>query len=514
MNLTYKPSARRVVPNWRYYEATLAAGELNNWKLARPRVDSYSIEGYAELWEAHHSLYRAGDLLSAAVSNGCEDKGVVKDAASFILEKESIATNSLIEVARRVLGESLSTPHLSKIEIDRLKSCTAKEDIRGTIHTIRQRLHSMPYNPFLYVDLSRAYLLMGQTDKAKEAIERALFYGATDRFVARSAARLFIHMRDLDRAHEVIRAQGAVAVDPWLMATEVSISMLRERTSNYVKTGLALIDSGNCSPFGFTELASSLGTLELSAGANRKSNKLFRKALIAPNDNSLAQVQWARSYDPISFDVDSHVANAFEVRTYDAIHKGDYNLARHEAVSWICDMPYAHKPINIGYSICLTGLQDFNLASAILDIGLRLDDTDPFLLNNKAYCSARAGQVNEAREIINKLVASSRLDDSPRWRVCVPATEGIVLYRGNQIKEGAKKYEEAIRIAKQIADENGDSELYRKALLNYCRERLRAGDGDADMVFSEAKAISIKNDELELKQLFEEVHNEYNHKRK
>lgn len=510
MDLSYKPKKRRVVPNWRYYEATLIAGELNEWRMSRREGKTYAIDDYVELWKKHKSLFRAGDLISAAITNGREDNDVVKDAAKFILDREKDATYSMLNSARKLMGvDALANTPYSK-EAERLRECTATKNIRDYIHNLRLRLQLVPYNPYLYVDLSRAYLLLGQTAKAQEAIEQALHYGATDRFVARSAARFYLHLQDRDRAYDVIRAKGAVACDPWLMAAEISINMLREKTSNYIKKGREIIESGNCSPFGFTELASSIGTLELSAGANRKSNKLFRKALIDPNDNSLAQVQWVSSFEHLSLKLDASVNNDYEVRTIEAITKGDADLAIHEAVSWICDMPFAHKPINIGYTICTNLLKDFALASDILDVGLRSDDNNPLLLNNKAYCSARANDLTTAKDAFEKLNRSSRKSESQSMKVCIPATEGLILYRSGQNVEGSNKYKEAISIAKKITETTEEKDLYKKAVLNYCREKLIAKDGDPNKILEEAKNAAIGTENVELKLLFEEITNEYN----
>ena len=508
MNLPYKPKERRVVPNWRYYENTLAAGELDGWKVPKLVRDPYSIEDYKELWQGHHSLYRAGDLLSAAITNGRENDESVKDAANYILDQGNAPTQTMLHSALRILGSENKEATSSKVEINRLRECTAVNDIYSFIHTIRMRLHLMPYNPFLYVDLSRAYLLLGQTGKAEDAMKKALHFGADNRFVARSAARFYLHMSDRERAHELIRAKGAVAVDPWLMAAEISINMLMGKTSSYIKKGRAIIDSGNCSPFGYTELASSIGTQELYAGSNRNSNKLFRKAMIAPNDNSLAQIQWVNSFDPLKFDLNVQVNNDYEVRTFDAWIQGRYDEAAHEAVSWICDMPFSHKPINIGYTICSNFTHDFALASAILDVGLRTDESNPFLLNNKAYCAARDNQIEVAKETFEKLQAISCLDNSLSWKVCVPATEGLILYRDGKHKEGAVKYQEAITIAQQADTEEGKF-LSRKAKLNYCRERLIAGDESPVKVMEEVSEIIPEEKEAELKILLNEIKSEF-----
>lgn len=511
MNLTYKPRDRRVVPNWRYYETTLAAGELDNWRVARSKRNTYSIDEYEHLWNEHNSIYRAGDLISAAITNGKEESAAVKDAAEYILEREKESTRSLLESAQKVLGLEAMGGSASKIEIERLKECTSTEEIRKYIHNVRQRLQIMPYNPFLYVDLSRAYLLNGQNQKAEDAILQAIHFGASDRFVARSAARFYLHTQDKDRAYELIRAKGAVSSDPWLLSAEITINMLRGKTSNYINKGRDLIESGNCIPFGFTELASTIGTLELSAGSNRKSNKLFRKALIAPNDNSLAQVQWVKSFEPLPFDVNTSVRNDYEVRTYEALSNGDFDRARHEAVSWICDMPFSHKPINVGSEICIKYLHDFSLASAIIDVGLRSDDTSPYLLNNKAYCLARSGDIPGAKEAFERLQSSPQRDESAiDWMVCTRATEGLIFYRDHNLELGAAKYKEAIDIAKKTCEEDGNSDLYKKAVLNYCRERIIAKDGDTKNAFTEASSIILGEGDNELRLLYEEIVEEFN----
>lgn len=515
MNYEYQPEARRVIPNWRYYESTLDAGELDNWMLTHSNEKSYNIENYIQLWKEHQSIYRAGDLLSAAITNGVKNNEFVNNAACFILERQDVSTHSMLLSAKKVLGITSGNSQ-SEIEIERLRECTDIKDIRKYIHTLRQRLHLIPHNPFLYVDLSRAYLLLGQNRKAENSILQALHFGASNRFVARSAARFYLHKKDMDRAYEVIRANGAVSIDPWLMASEISINMLRNKTSNYIKKGREIIDSGQCHPFGYTELATAIATLEYESGSNRLSNKLFRKALRDPNDNSLAQIQWINSSESLSLDISASVRNDYEVKTIDAINQCDYERARHEAVSWICDMPFAHKPINIGYSICVNALQDYALASAILDVGLRLDETNPFLLNNKAYCLARTGQILEAKKTFDRLINSNRINESRDLKVCIPATQGLIYYRNKEYTAGAEKYTEAINIAAQQMLQSGDgSKLYKKAILNYCREKIVARDGDIHQALDEArKMFAQEENDTELKLLFEEVTNEYNNQLK
>ena len=47
-------------------------------------------------------------------------------------------------------------------------------------------------------------------------------------------------------------------------------------------------------------------------------------------------------------------------------------------------------------------------------------------------------------------------------------------------------------------------------MLNYCREKLIAKDGDPNKIIEEAKNVAIGTENVELKLLFEEITNEYN----
>lgn len=129
--------------------------------------------------------------------------------------------------------------------------------------------------------------MIGQAKQSIEVMNIALALDSTNRFVSRSAARLFVHVEDLDRAHYVIKHNEQINSDPWLIASEISVNLLRNRSSSLVKKGLEMVNSGDYSPFSLSELMSSLGTLEFIKGTQKKSKVFFNKSLIKPNDNAL-----------------------------------------------------------------------------------------------------------------------------------------------------------------------------------------------------------------------------------
>ena len=90
--------------------------------------------------------------------------------------------------------------------------------------------------------------------------------------------------------------------DPWLLAAEISSKALMDKNSNYIKHAKAIIKSQNYSAFNLTEIRSAVATSELLNGKIKNARKLFFDSLTDPNDNSLAQAEWASRHIP-GFDV-------------------------------------------------------------------------------------------------------------------------------------------------------------------------------------------------------------------
>lgn len=160
----------------------------------------------------------------------------------------------------------------------------------------RNLIKKYSFNPIWYAELSRCYINLGLLEKATNAMQIAIHLSPTSRFISRSAARLFLHIGDIDRAHHVLVHNPTLQYDPWLLASEIAVNASRGRSSRFIKMGMSMVFSGNYSPFSFSELASAIGTKELES--SRKKGKLFlEKSLISPNDNSLSQADWLMNND-------------------------------------------------------------------------------------------------------------------------------------------------------------------------------------------------------------------------
>lgn len=473
---------RRVIPNWRSLRDTVSNGELeypSNEHIA------FNLEEYEHDWSREHSLLYASELVSAAVANGIRHNSVAKDAAEFVLNQDGKTTESQRTVALSLLAEDNDRvfPKCNH-EIDELLMNTG--EIYAKIGYLKSIIRKYPFSPINYVEVARFYTMIGQTNQAIKMMNIALGLDSENRFISRSAARLFVHVEDLDLAHYVLRKNKQVAFDPWLMASEISVNLLRERSSSLIKKGVALINSGDFSPFSLSELSSSLGTLEFVKGTQKRSKLFFEKSLISPNDNSLAQAEWAKA-NKLSLHFDKTVCEkvnmSYEANALYAYQKDKYEDALKASIRWLNDMPYSKNPIFVGANISYTFLKDYKTAAKILKRGLEANPNEPAFMNNLAYTYALDGKLVEANEIIQK--ANKVADIDERTQICLSATRGLIAYREKRIEEGRALYMEAIKAAKDIP---GDPTYNWNAILNFIREEILATNlipSDVDEVLNQ-----------------------------
>ncbi|MFZ1298569.1 MAG: hypothetical protein WAT16_11030 [Saprospiraceae bacterium] len=469
---------RRVIPNWRSFGKTTTLGELNSFQLKSSfPTEETSIEEYIIDWNLNKTVIHASDLLSAAIVNNKREEKSVIEAANFVIENREKATLSQLSLANAILNKPVEkdlSERFTEVTLDKLPTLLNPEPIRIKIRETKNLLRQYPGNSILYVELSRYYSILGQEDNSIRAMKSALHLAPNNRFVLRCATRLFAHFDSeeneyLDYVHSFLRKSPLTLIDPWLASAEISIATIRNRTSKFIKTGIDLINSKNISPFNFTELASSIGTVELLYGGAKKSREFFNKALISPNDNSLAQVEWASTKD-YSLDINPSLFGVkmnFEALALDNFQNKDYEAALDNAAKWFIDMPFSKRPIMFGSNLASTILKDQQKSISFLNAGLISHPYDPQLINNLAYALALDDKPTEAFEQLDKIRNEEDYDDITQ--ICLSATRGLAYFRSGFADIGRQLYIDAIEQTKQI----NNKELNWIAILNYAREEIR-----------------------------------------
>ena len=292
-----------------------------------------------------------------------------------------------------------------------------------------------------------------------------------------------------------------VKEDPWLLASEISICLVDNRFSKFIKRSSGLLSSSQFDAFSLSELASTLGTIELLDGSRKKSRDYFKQALIMPNDNSFAQAEWAKAHK-IALEITGtqakQVQRNYEAQSLYKFYTDQFEDALEESIVWVYDMPFSMNAALVGSEVAYMQLKKYDVAEKILRIGLKSRPDDAVLLNNLAYTYARDGKLDEAEKQLKLIDSLKKEEKRDSTEVCSKATRGLVAYRKKNIEEGRRLYLEAARMTKNLGM---DIEYNQNALLNFFREELIAAEGKMpaeDLMFIENYVKGI-NEEPNMK---------------
>jgi tetratricopeptide (TPR) repeat protein len=234
---------RKVVPRWRSFTQTLWRGELLPVRRREPSkvTADKDFQDKIDAWNQRQTIVRASELVCSALVLGRNKEAV--HAADYILRRKDIASAPLIEVSKRVVGIEPAIPPDAPIQQLRDQEIWYRE-----INRIRNRLIREPRNAVLWVDLSRLYEILGCRERAERAIRIALALYPHNRFVLRSAVRLFVHQDRIRQAHRVLRRASSIAHDPWLIAVDIVLSSILSSPQIHAKRGRAML-SADIAPF-------------------------------------------------------------------------------------------------------------------------------------------------------------------------------------------------------------------------------------------------------------------------
>jgi tetratricopeptide (TPR) repeat protein len=475
MSLSLDDSQRRMIPRWRDSSTTVTTGEfvplyVESDVAKHNQSDEEFLEAKIRDWQENKSCVFASDLVGAALVLGRHE--VARDAANFLLANSNESSQPAVELARAVLG----MPRLSE---------SATSTVQGprpewlAIHNLRRRLQDDARNSLGWADLSRLYTTIGLTVRALESMQLAIYLAPSDRFVLRSAARLFVHLDDAERAHDLLRRNRRATEDPWIAAAEIAIAPIVGRTSKLFKPARLMLSKFE--PFQVTELASAIGTLESVHGNRREAKRLFELALKEPNENTVAQAGWiARQSKAIVFDPEYlKVPRSYEARAWQHYSAHRWHDALSECHRWLEDEPFSSRPAVLGSFITATELDDFQESERLARLGLSANPEDITLLNNLVYALASGGELAEALKTFLKIDQNS-LDQNER--AVLYATEGVLRFRNGDVLGGRQLYSRAI----EFAEHSGDKLRAALVAAFWAKEELRLRTPESEQLLRQA----------------------------
>jgi tetratricopeptide (TPR) repeat protein len=435
---------RRVVPQWvrstdpeiRFVRKEGPASSPTGGILALDQAELG--EALAE-FDANPSIGLAADALRFAYHSKFWPE--LRRAAEFVAATSDRLPDALRRLANSVIHQDLRNLTLHG-EMEHTKP------MRYAIHDTRRWLARFPHDALSWLDLGRLQAATGNTEGASSSVRTALSLRPTSRTVLRAASRFFLHARDPEKAFHVLDRSSRTSSDPWLMAGHIAISSILDKTSRHAKKGRQLVASQTLPPQEITELASSLATVALESGSTREARRLFNVSLQQPNENSLAQAEWAVDQLNIAPDLPGEWLEnpaSSEAGYYHQLFNNNFDAALRNAVRWHHDEPFASRPMLAASFIAgISGAFDDSCDFARQ--GLVTEPDNVMLLNNLAFAIGARGDVQGAERILARIGRLEKRDLSAHTL----ANLGMLSYLRGEYELGRNLYESAIRQYKKL----------------------------------------------------------------
>ena len=492
MSTDFDYQNRQIIPRWYPYNiACLTSAVYSNKTTSSPKIFTKNSYRKKKLeWLENRTLPYAIDFVGTALLANDYDNPAVWEASEFILKNSNETSKIALEIAEKMLRPSnhRRDPSLKEIILNQ---------IYLHISHLKGYVREYPINSIPWADMAFYYSVLGQKHQAKRCMSVALFLGAENRFILRSAARCFLHIGEPDRALYVLRKARLARQDPWVIASEISIAEASHLKPKRIREGRSIIKRGMQSPRDLAELYGTMGTLEFNSGSSRKAKRFFKNALIDPNENTITQAEWIAPKMGTTYERKNvKTPTLFEANARMNLKNGNYRKAIEAAWKWLEYQPYSSRPSVFGSYAASVCMQDEHEAIRIIEAGRIASPNDFLLINNYAFCLASINKVDKAIEIIRSINVKSL---SESYKGVYLATCGLISFRIGNRDEGRTFYKKAAKIFQRIDRKAGLALAY----LFWGREEARLNLPTSSSLLAQAKKLARKSGVNEVLQYVE-----------
>lgn len=462
---------RRVVPRWRASWVTAQTPEGQSLRSGNAPNYQPSLERAKTEFGMEPSVPVASELMF--IAEQAQNRELATQAAQTILDARStIGSQSLLAAARRIVDNVGRPEHFSG-------------SVETFIREARKSLKLNFSNPILLTDVAWAMTAEGNAPSAEKHINAALALAPASRVILRSAVRYFLHRGQKERAHQLLMRSPLLRGDPWIQASEIAVSTVLGRTSRLVKVADRQLQAQEVLPTDQTELSSAVATVHLNAGSDKKAKKLFVKSLGLPNDNVVAQAEWAaRKLGLVVPEVALQVKYSFEANSAHSYRVLDMDSAIEHANYWRADEPFASRPL--GWLAHLHAINDDFIRAAefhqlLIASEPEHDTTD---LLNQNFSRIETGAVDEAWIQLQSILRQSPA--AAHWPQIL-ANAGALAYATGEVEQGRELYERAAQAARSSRDPRAEA-LVRAF---FARAAVKYGDPQAVEIVRETSTLQI-----------------------
>lgn len=474
--------ARRLIPKWRPIATTLQTPDAVPITVApsQPLLgDHEELDRAIQHWRQNKTPGALGDVLSF---------GVHQDLAEMVaaLGYEALKTGTTVTPVQQLLIQDIAKDQgLIPAPFEgAVPSSDNQHPFQAPIRAVRALLKSAPDNALALLDYAQFQAAVGRLQRAERAIRTALNLRPDNRLVLRTAARFFVHAGKADVGHALIRRHARTATDPWLMASEIALADVARTQSQFLSKGKRFLFNHKTLPAGqITELAGAVSMAELASGNLKRARETQRQALLAPNDNVIAQAIELRGKLGLQLDgvtIERAIAASSEARVLQAwVDAAPDDVAMY-AREWHALEPFSSRPVQM-LSTLLAYQGDHEVALRWIRAGLLADPADHGLLINLAYVLVLRKDYVAATEALRRLKAMKLPELDP----FTLAAEGLMAYQQGAFAAGDQYYGAAVA----LLDKMRRPEISAYCLLN---QALAARDNEhpeREAILAKASAV-------------------------
>lgn len=440
-------SNRQVVPRCLDY---LTACSLGLQRIIRKREKDLgkidiSSESIRE-WKESPDIDTAVDILAEAVIVKNFESGEALKAAKYILNYAPESSKLIRELANHFLEPKI----LDKIYSNPVEPIDVSYK---NIGILKKSVRTYLLNPIAWSDLALCYATLGQNEKAQAAIRVAINLGKNNRFILRSAARCYMHMKDPEKAIAILRKSGLHLYDPWIASAEIAIAESSGIKSSIIAKAKQLVKDDNLTHFSRSELAAGISTLELKEGSEKRAKDFMRQALNEPTENTLAQAEWITTEMGIDIpkiaQLGSKIPASYEMQARHQYQKKQFVESLKAAKKWGNFQQLSTRPIVVSTFIAAVCLDDNKEAIDIIEKLLPAQRNEPGIINNYAFSLIKIGKVEDAVKELKKI---EKYELPDHQKLVNSATKGLVAFREGKFDEGRELYSKAVAGFERIKD--------------------------------------------------------------
>lgn len=430
---------RRLIPRWRSISSTLELAEASFGLGKRSQevtLDEARFQRAVQLWREFKTTGHLGDVLAYAISPSFND--MLKEVARDALAHSNNVTEPQKSIINALLSEGSEEPAPPSRDDSEM---VCNRDTRAQVSQMRNLLRINPANPLLLLDFAQFELAAGKTKKAERTLLSALSLSPNSRVILRTLSRFYVHTDRADEAHRLISRHARTEIDPWLMAAEIALASAAKTPAKFVSLGRRFIVDRAARNADLSELAGAIGGEDLGSGNVKRARDMFRIALLAPNDNVVAQTITEHSKllvdlsQPIQRKV---VLGASEAKTLLAWNSLNTGAAEDAALLWHREEPFSSRPLQ--FLTTLYAIENrLDWTENLARRGLIANPRDPSLMASLSYALAGAGKLAEAEAVERKLAS---IGDS-KYIAIATATRGLIAMKRGLLDVADTEYNDA-----------------------------------------------------------------------